>query len=220
MGLLQMVASASSPRFRYWVDGRRIAPTIHSNYLIGLTPHTTATPTDHRSTPLRWALELQHTHVSPSSHSMATMLNVSSVILRGYPDTSPWDLTPTVSGIHLPDISSYSQPLPEALRRAALSQALKTGLNPLHFIFGNNPFVLDDPVLDHTPLLLDSAPLGVSPLARFACPPSQAVLFVKVLWTEGACVVSRVRVGSATRALKLVRPIRFTACLHLRHRLD
>ena len=70
---------------------------------------------------------------------MAAGFNVSAVILRRYPDTSPWDISsiywlwPMGCNAFLLDWKPCD-PFPDALKEGALAQAQASKVNPFHFI--------------------------------------------------------------------------------------
>ncbi|KAI0666371.1 hypothetical protein C8Q78DRAFT_1059137 [Trametes maxima] len=80
----------------------------------------------------------------------ACCINLSSVVLETYPDSSPWDLDPPLFAA-VPDGYAPCNPFPQRLKDAALEQARRTGLNPFYFMCWTNPFVLDYPGPRGTP---------------------------------------------------------------------
>lgn len=138
---------------------------------------------------------------------MSLGLNVSSIILRGYPETSPWDLTPTVHGVRPPHLDAFkclNEPAFTHVRNAALAQAQKTGLNPFHYVCMGNPFLLDNPAPENIALPFNPVPSGVLPLAQYILPDQQTISFAKEIRANGTSIICRVRIGPDFRVLKLV----------------
>ncbi|KAH9891067.1 hypothetical protein C8Q73DRAFT_108972 [Cubamyces lactineus] len=137
---------------------------------------------------------------------MATGFNISSVILRGYPDTSPWD----ISSIYwlwpndfLLDLKPCD-PFPVMLKEGALKQAQVAKVNPFHFMCMNNPFALDRPSSDfaHAPLPLSD--LGdVPPLRKHANFEATTLESCDEVLATDECIIYRIRLGEKSRLLKL-----------------
>ncbi|CDO72206.1 hypothetical protein BN946_scf184970.g58 [Trametes cinnabarina] len=92
---------------------------------------------------------------------MAASMNVSPIILQCYPETSPWDLQPPVFSVTPAELVPCRR-LPESAGEAALKQAMKTKLNPFHFMCWSNPYILNHPTLDKTYLPFAASPQPVN----------------------------------------------------------
>ncbi|KAI0644120.1 hypothetical protein C8Q79DRAFT_1011914 [Trametes meyenii] len=136
----------------------------------------------------------------------ASCLNISSVILQTYPDSSPWDLDPPLFAA-VPDGYAPCNPFPQRLKDAALEQAQRTGLNPFYFMCWTNPFVLDYPEPGIPSPVLSrkkSSTRATAPL------PDISESIIRALDTStieplanGVDHMYRIRVGGETRILKL-----------------
>ena len=129
---------------------------------------------------------------------MTSTLNVSSIILKTYPEVSPWDLDGIcfIRPLEYRPVPPYS----DALYRAALMQAQKTGLNPFYIFCSNNPFVLDTPNISSSPLRLPTFTTAYS----LANVDSLAITLLDVLCGQTDHIVCRAVVAGTTRTLKLV----------------
>ncbi|KAH9895875.1 hypothetical protein C8Q73DRAFT_643503 [Cubamyces lactineus] len=127
--------------------------------------------------------------------------NFSPHILKSYPETSPWDLTPEVFSVR-PQQTAPCPNFPDNLKHAALVQAKKSKLNPFHFMCGRNPFVLDTP-----PPSDATVPMAVSaaapPLMPWLIPDNVRCEFVEELHAGDGAVIYRIRAGQDMRVLKL-----------------
>ena len=130
---------------------------------------------------------------------MTSTLNVSSVILRTYPEVSPWEL----DGVCFIQPLSYRPipPFPEDLYRAALVHAQKTGLNPFYIFCSNNPFVLDAPNTANSPL---RPPTSLEAQSMPKVNLSEMITLVDIVRSQSDNVVCRILVAGTTRVLKLV----------------
>ncbi|KAI0654978.1 hypothetical protein C8Q70DRAFT_1057915 [Cubamyces menziesii] len=129
---------------------------------------------------------------------MTSTLNVSSVILKTYPEVSPWEL----DGVCFIQPLSYRPitPFPEDLYRAALVHAQKTGLNPFYIFCSNNPFVLDVPNTANSPLR-PPTPLEAQSMPKVDF--SETITLVDIVRSQSDDVVCRILVAGTTRVLKL-----------------
>ncbi|KAI0336220.1 hypothetical protein GY45DRAFT_1342286 [Cubamyces sp. BRFM 1775] len=117
----------------------------------------------------------------------ATGFNVSSVVLRSYPECVPWDIDPEV----------YSfWPTESVLKEAALVYAQRTKLNPLHFMCMNNPFVLDRP--DITQMNLPFTTVG-----RIQDFEAASIEFIQELYATNEFILYRVCLKGVRRLLNL-----------------
>ena len=143
---------------------------------------------------------------------MATGFNVSAVILRRYPDTSPWDISsiywlwPMGCNAFLLDWKPCD-PFPDALKEGVLAQAQASKVNPFHFMCMNNPFALDRPASDlrYTLEPLPSSDLDdVPPLPKLVDIKASTLQLHDEVLATNECVVHRIGFGEQTRLLKLV----------------
>ncbi|KAI0660228.1 hypothetical protein C8Q70DRAFT_1053441 [Cubamyces menziesii] len=134
-------------------------------------------------------------------HGYESHFNFSSHILKFYPETSPWDLTPEIFSVR-PKQTAPCLDFPDSLKPAALEQAKKSKLNPFHFMCGRNPFVLDmPPPPDATiPVTVSEA---VPPLMSWSVSGDVQYEFVDELHVGDSGLVYRIRAGHDVRVFKL-----------------
>ncbi|KAJ8497057.1 hypothetical protein ONZ51_g751 [Trametes cubensis] len=134
-------------------------------------------------------------------YEQANYFNFSSLILKSYPETSPWDLTPEVFSVR-PKRTAPCLHFPDSLKDAALVQAKKSKLNPFHFMCGRNPFVLDTPPPPDATIPINASDV-VPPLMRWLVSEDVQYEFVEELHAGEGGIVCRIRAGQDTRVLKL-----------------
>ncbi|KAI0635429.1 hypothetical protein C8Q77DRAFT_1053976 [Trametes polyzona] len=135
---------------------------------------------------------------------MTTTLNLSSVIVMSYPDTSPWDIRPKLQNLDPgpeqlepgPDFSMKE--VLDLIAPPARNQAKKAGKNPFYFMCGDNPLLLDHPdaaaaaevplqgYTEPTPLQqVDAQPFSLLSMRSEEDGPASAALLVRVLFEGG-----------------------------------
>ncbi|KAH9891068.1 hypothetical protein C8Q73DRAFT_108981 [Cubamyces lactineus] len=136
---------------------------------------------------------------------MSASFNAASVILRRYPEYSPWEIDRAVYLVW-PFEYTPCHPFPASLKDAALAHAQETKLNPLHFMCGSNPFALSGAAPEEDMLLLPSIPTAdaeVSSLPRNRDIEDALIIPVEELCVTSECAVYRVRIGEELKVLKL-----------------
>ncbi|KAI0644134.1 hypothetical protein C8Q79DRAFT_1073399 [Trametes meyenii] len=144
----------------------------------------------------------------------ASSLNVSSVILRCYPENSPWDLDPPPFAL-VPVEKGLCTPFPQEFKDAALLQAQRTGLNPFYFMCWSNPLLLDDPSLAASAPPLDSVRRQLGSIGPL--PSLSSALITRTLHTlvelpkqDGNSISFRFLADGEKRVLKLFLDSRAT----------
>ncbi|KAI0666372.1 hypothetical protein C8Q78DRAFT_1156925 [Trametes maxima] len=137
----------------------------------------------------------------------ASALNVSSVILRCYPENSPWDLEPPPFAL-VPVEKDLCTPFLQEFKDAALLQAQRTGLNPFYFMCWSNPLLLDDSSLATSAPPLDSLRRQLGSIGSLPSLSSQLVTgmlhtLVELPKQEGNTISFRFLVDGEQRVLKL-----------------
>ncbi|KAI0643867.1 hypothetical protein C8Q79DRAFT_977205 [Trametes meyenii] len=129
---------------------------------------------------------------------MSVSLNVSSVILQSYPDTSPWESNVPLASL-VPETNVLPGPyFADRIKKPALDQARKTGKNPFYFMCMSNPLLLDHPeAARHVPPLSHrSAPLPLPEIQRpFSLTP--------ISYVSGSPPIFSININGARRVLKL-----------------
>ncbi|KAI0660229.1 hypothetical protein C8Q70DRAFT_1105656 [Cubamyces menziesii] len=134
-------------------------------------------------------------------HEYESYFNFSAHILKSYPETSPWDLTPEIFSVR-PKQTAPCLDFPDSLKPAALEQAKKSKLNPFHFMCGRNPFVLDTPPPPDATIVV-AASGAVPPLMPWPISDDVQYEFVEELHAGECGMVYRIRAGQDARVLKL-----------------
>ncbi|KAH9895902.1 hypothetical protein C8Q73DRAFT_644677 [Cubamyces lactineus] len=127
--------------------------------------------------------------------------NFSSLILRSYPETSPWDITPEVFSVR-PKQTAPCLDFPDSLKHAALVQAQKSNLNPFHFMCGRNPFDLDTPPPPDATIPVAASEV-VPPLIAWPVSDNMQYEFIEELHVGDGAMVYRIHAGQDTRVLKV-----------------
>lgn len=134
-----------------------------------------------------------------------TTLNMSSVFLQSYPETSPWDMdTVGVTDLHPPlqVLQPTICPLDDQVKVLALAQAQRTGVNPFYFMCSSNPFFLDNWDLDEAVLPLKGYQVPRT-LPHFETSHGFISDLEEIYTGDGRCML-RVQLDGEPRFLKLV----------------
>lgn len=140
----------------------------------------------------------------PARKLFVTTLNMSSVFLQSYPETSPWDMdTVGVTDLHPPlkVLQPTIRPLDVQVKALALAQAQRTGVNPLYFMCSNNPFFLDNWEKAALPLKGYQVPRAL-PFLELS--PGLISDLEEIHTGDCQCHMLRVKLDGEPRVLKLV----------------
>ncbi|KAL1939310.1 hypothetical protein VTO73DRAFT_10113 [Trametes versicolor] len=133
-----------------------------------------------------------------------TTLNMSSVFLQSYPETSPWDMdTVGVTDLHPPPevLRPTICPLDARVKALALAQAQRTGVNPFYFMCSSNPFFLDNWDLEKAVLPLKGYQVPRA-LPFLETSPGLISDLEEIHMGDGQCML-RVKLDGEPRVLKL-----------------
>lgn len=168
------------------------------------------TPTEHDPNDVLVTLHLP-TMTQPNEEPVPvrklyiTTLNMSSVFLQSYPETSPWDMdTVGVTDLHPPPevLRPTICPLDARVKALALAQAQRTGVNPFYFMCSSNPFFLDNWDLEKAVLPLKGYQVPRA-LPFLETSPGLISDLEEIHMGDGQCML-RVKLDGEPRVLKLV----------------
>lgn len=126
-----------------------------------------------------------------------------SINIATYPDENPFDADPPIHNLTPQSFArEWANDTPE-LRAAALAAAEGSGLNPLRFTYGQDPFIISFLNLGNPYLFTGTAYAPPPPLPEVALP--EDAVFVQQIHEHCKTVLITVRIGDDTRLLKIVR---------------
>lgn len=139
---------------------------------------------------------------SPSLHTNSVApASLALTLLLTYPEEVPFNRTPPVPNLS-PKVPCKTEEIQRISDENALASLRKSGVNPLHRIYGHNPFHID---------ASDKIRHEYLPFGPYTPPPPlnelelDGIEFIELLNPQGRTPAYKVRIEGDLRVLKLVR---------------